>query len=69
MTKFCVVLYGPLRTWTRTKDSFVEKILDAVYPVVPDIFVHTYDRNDSTNEIYYSFSKLPQFVTLKFEKR
>jgi hypothetical protein len=54
MTKFCVVLYGPLRTWTRTKDSFVEKILDAVYPVVPDIFVHTYDRNDSTNEIYYS---------------
>ena len=41
-----------LNKWENSKSSFVNNILDAIFPIVHDIFIHTFDNcGFSSNEI------------------
>lgn len=77
--KVAICFYGHLRSWDQTKNSFVTNILESMYPVIPDIFIHTFDKvnNDSLtslstqdiqNKLNSSF-KLPTYnVTIQPKK-
>ena len=58
MTKFAICFYGHIRTWEKTKSSFIEKVLDAVYPVIPDIFIHTYDESNVNSNFFYTSEQI-----------
>jgi hypothetical protein len=60
MTKLAIIFCGYIKNWEQSKKSFIDNILNTVYPVIPDIFIHTYDNTYSTTEIYY----MTQFTLL-----
>ena len=60
MTKLAVLFCGYIKQWEKSKKSFINNVLNAVYPVIPDIFVHTYNDVYSTSEIY----SMTQFTLL-----
>lgn len=67
MTKFAICFYGHIRTWDKTKESFINNILESVYPVIPDIFIHTYDISNVNSTLFYSKEEIAQMMifTLK----
>lgn len=64
-TKVAICLHGHIKTWSQCKASFIEKILESIYPVVPDIFVHTYDRESLTGTKYYTQSEIEALTTFE----
>ena len=54
MSNFAICFSGHIRTWEKCKQSFIENVLDAVYPIIPDIFVHTYDIANVNSDKYYT---------------
>jgi len=63
--KFAICLYGHVRTWNnKCKDSLIKHILEPIYPVIPDIFVHTYDKNTNRddNTIYYTQKQIKDML-------
>ena len=44
MKKFAICLNGNIKCWDNCKASFINNILEKVYPVIPDIFIHLYSR-------------------------
>ena len=55
MKKFAICLNGNIKCWDNCKASFINNILEKVYPIIPDIFVHLYSKKSSKQDI-------PKFV-------
>jgi len=64
-TKVAICLHGHIKTWSQCKSSFLEKVLESIYPVVPDIFVHTYDRESLSGTKYYTQSEIEALTTFE----
>jgi len=65
LKKFAIGFYGHIRTWEKTKESFITNILDSVNPVIPDIFIHTYDISNVSSDKYYTNSEIQDMLTFK----
>jgi hypothetical protein len=63
---FAICFYGHIRTWEQTKQSFIDNILNSIYPTIPDIFVHTYDDNNNLNSTKtYTENEIQELLQLK----
>lgn len=51
--KVAICFTGHLRTFIKCKESFEKKILEPMFPIIPDIFCRVYDRNDINSSKYY----------------
>lgn len=65
MAKVAICLHGHIKTWNQCKSSFIEKVLDSIYPVIPDIFVHTYDRESLTGSKIYTQEEIEELTTFE----
>ena len=65
MSNIAICFYGHIRTWEKTKYSFIENVLDSLYPIIPDIFIHTYDLSNLHSDLYYSEEEIKSMMIFK----
>jgi hypothetical protein len=54
MKKFAICFYGHIRTWNLCKENFTTNVIESLHPILPDIFVHTYDKNNVVSDIIHT---------------
>jgi hypothetical protein len=65
MTEIAICFYGHIRTWDLCKENFTKNVLESLYPIIPDIFVHTYDKNDIISDIIYTEDEINKMITFR----
>ena len=66
-TRFAILLTGHIRTWDKCRESFIANIIEPNYPIIPDIFVRTYDIKNSGSDKYFTEQEIKDMMvfTLK----
>lgn len=67
MTRCTILFTGHIRTWEKCKESFLTNIIEPNYPIIPDIFVRTYDIKNSGSDKHFTEQEIKDMMafTLK----